>query len=275
VLGVGYQASGGSARESARSVRQSEVEVNSSDVLFEADRVRKRFGDQIVLEGISLKFRRGTLSGIMGPNGAGKSTCFNVLTGYYKPDSGQIRYDGREIGGLSPGAISKLGIARSFQVMTLFAEFSALENILVALRKTVDSGFNAYRDLRADSVSVDRAAAILAEVGLRGREKTQVRAMPYGEQRALEIGVALASEPKLLFLDEPTQGLGSDGRRNLLGLIERLKESHTLVMIEHDIPFLFRLADEVNVIHWGQVIAQGTPASLAQSKWVRAAMEAA
>lgn len=237
--------------------------------LFEATHLQKRFGDQVVLEDITLSFREGELSGIMGPNGAGKSTCFNVLTGHYKPDGGKVRFDGRDITGFSPRAIAGLGIARSFQIMTLFDEFTALENILVALKSTVTKAFNPFHDLAGNSAATDRAAEVLSKVGLAGREREKAESLPYGERRALEIGVALASEPRLLFLDEPTQGLGADGTARLADLIRELRETYTVVIIEHDMKFLFGLADKISVIHWGQVIKEGTPGELRENEWVR------
>lgn len=238
--------------------------------LFEATHLQKRFGDQVVLEDISLTFETGQLSGIMGPNGAGKSTCFNVLTGQYKPDSGKVIFDGQDITGFSPRRVSRLGIARSFQIMNLFDEFTALQNILVALPSSVKKSFNVIYDINGDSHAQDKAASILAKVGLQGKEHEIAGSLPYGVRRALEIGVALASDPRLLFLDEPTQGLGVDGTALLADLIIELKRNYSIVIIEHDMNFLFALADKISVIHWGQVIASGTPDELRANEWVKA-----
>jgi branched-chain amino acid transport system ATP-binding protein len=237
---------------------------------FVAEHLHKRFGDQVVLEDISLAFEAGSVSGIMGPNGAGKSTCFNVLTGMYKPDRGRVLFDGQEITGLSPEAITARGISRSFQIMSLFDEFTALENIMVALPDVRTGLRRPFWDVRGDSTLMDEARQVLAEVGLCGREGIVAAALPYGERRALEIAVSLAARPKIVFLDEPTQGLGADGRVRLVDLIQRLKETYTLVIIEHDMQFLFKLADRISVIHWGQVIAEGEPQELMANEWVRA-----
>ncbi|MES1206342.1 MAG: ABC transporter ATP-binding protein [Pseudomonadota bacterium] len=206
--------------------------------------MRKRFGDRVVLENVSLSFEEGQLSGIMGPNGAGKSTCFNVLTGHFPPDDGQVLLAGEDITGLSPLRIARKGVARSFQTISLFDEFTALENVLVALPAVRSVGMGANADVRCGS-------------------------LPYGERRALDIAVALAAQPRILFLDEPTQGMGADGRQRLLTLIQRLKARFTIVMIEHDMDFLFALAEQVSVIHWGQVIASGPPQRLRENPWVR------
>jgi branched-chain amino acid transport system ATP-binding protein len=237
--------------------------------LFEAAGLAKRFGDQVVLQDISLSFEEGQLAGIMGPNGAGKTTCFNVLTGLFRPDRGRVTFAGEDITGLSPRAIARKGISRSFQIMNLFNDYSALDNVLVATPHVRCQGFNPWRDLGADSTAQDLAAMVLARVGLKGKEQAQARSLSYGDRRALEIGVALAAEPRMLFLDEPTAGLGTEGTARLADLVRELKRQLTIVIIEHDMQFLFKLADAVSVIHWGQVIARGTPAELKQNEWVR------
>jgi branched-chain amino acid transport system ATP-binding protein len=237
--------------------------------LFEAAGLAKRFGDQVVLQDISLSFEEGQLAGIMGPNGAGKTTCFNVLTGLFRPDRGRVTFAGENITGLSPRAIARKGISRSFQIMNLFNDYSALDNVLVATPHVRCQGFNPWRDLGADSTAQDLAAMVLARVGLKGKEQAQARSLSYGDRRALEIGVALAAEPRMLFLDEPTAGLGTEGTARLADLVRELKRQLTIVIIEHDMQFLFKLADAVSVIHWGQVIARGTPAELKQNEWVR------
>jgi branched-chain amino acid transport system ATP-binding protein len=238
--------------------------------LFEAKDLHLRFGDRVVLENVSLAFEAGQLSGIMGPNGAGKTTCFNVLTGRYKPDRGQVLWEGRDITGHSPQAIVRLGIARSFQLMNLFDDFTVFENIAIALPQTRVRAGNMVAQAYGDSAVVDEVHTILHKVGLADRARDEAKALPYGARRALEIGVALACKPKLLFLDEPTAGLGSDGRARLADLILALKGSVTIVIIEHDMEFLFSLADQISVIHWGQVIAKGTPAALKTNPWVEA-----
>jgi branched-chain amino acid transport system ATP-binding protein len=237
--------------------------------LFEAHKLHLRFGDRVVLEEISLSFEAGKLSGIMGPNGAGKTTCFNVLTGRYKPDRGRVLFDGTDITGRSPQAIARLGIARSFQLMNLFDEFTVFENVAIALPQTRRRGRDLLGQAYADPALVTEAHEILDTVGLASRADDIAKALPYGERRALEIAVALASKPKLLFLDEPTAGLGSDGRDRLAELVRQLKGRVTIVVIEHDMEFLFGLADDISVIHWGQVIAHGSPAELRANPWVK------
>jgi branched-chain amino acid transport system ATP-binding protein len=230
--------------------------------MFEAKHLHKRFGAHVVLEDVSLRFEAGRLSGIMGPNGAGKTTCFNLLTGRYAPDRGSVRFEGRDITGLPPRAIARLGISRSFQVMNLFDDYTALDNVLVATPEVRERGFSMLGKFKGES-------DILGRVGLAGKEHVRAKDLSYGDRRALEIGVALAARPKLLFLDEPTAGLGTEGTARIAALIAGLKRSLTVVMIEHDMKFLFGLADFIYVMHWGQVIAQGTPAELRANPWVQ------
>jgi branched-chain amino acid transport system ATP-binding protein len=236
--------------------------------MFEAKRLHKRFGAHVVLEDVSMRFEAGRLSGIMGPNGAGKTTCFHLLTGQYAPDRGSVTFEGRDITGMPPRAIARLGISRSFQIMNLFNDYSALDNVLVASPEMRQKGFSMLRSFSGKDLE-EKGRAVLAQVGLSGREGVKAKDLSYGDRRALEIGVALAARPKLLFLDEPTAGLGTESTARIAGLIATLKRSITIVMIEHDMKFLFGLADHIYVMHWGQVIAQGSPAELRANPWVQ------
>jgi branched-chain amino acid transport system ATP-binding protein len=240
-----------------------------SMALFEARGLHKRFGDQVVLEDVSFSVEAGELHGIIGPNGAGKTTCFNVLTGRHRPDRGRVVFEGRDITGLAPRQVAQCGISRSFQVMNLFDDDTAIDNVVIALPSVRAIGWSMWRDLARQRSAYDEAAAILQRVGLAGRERSPARSLSYGERRALEIGVALAARPRLLFLDEPTAGLGSEGTARLAALVGALKRQLAIVIIEHDLAFLFGLADRVSVIHWGQVIAEGTPAALRANPWVQ------
>ena len=237
--------------------------------LLQADRVHKRFGTQTVLDDVSLAVDEGELAGIIGPNGAGKTTFFNVLTGRYRPDRGRVVFAGRDITGHSPARVARAGIARSFQLMNLFDDNSALDNVIVAMPPLVAHGFRMFGAVRRDSALQQEAAALLADVGLAGKERVRARSLAYGDRRCLEIAVSLAARPRLLFLDEPTAGMGSQGAGRLSELIRELRRRTTIVVIEHDMPFLFALADRISVIHWGQVIARGTPAELRANPWVQ------
>lgn len=237
--------------------------------LFAAQGLAKRFGDRVVLQDVSFEVAEGEIHGIMGPNGAGKTTCFHVLTGRYKPDAGRVTFAGEDVTGLPPRAIARRGIARSFQVMNLFNDYTALENALVATPGLRARGFDVLRDAAGLSEPLAAAHQVLADVGLAGKEGVAAKNLSYGDRRALEIAVALASKPRLLFLDEPTSGLGAEGIERLSQLVAALRGKVTMVLIEHDMRFLFGLADRIAVVHWGQVIAKGTPAELKANPWVR------
>lgn len=237
--------------------------------LIEADGVHVRFGDRVVLEEVNLSVPEGELHGIMGPNGAGKTTFFNVLTGRVRPSRGRVRLGGDDIAGLSPHAIARKGVARSFQVMTLFDEFTARENVMVALPGFRARGFDTTHAVAGNTTLAGEADEVLASVGLGEKSGVTAKQLSYGERRALEIAVAMAQRPRVLCLDEPTSGLGSDGTQRLAELIRRLKGRLTIIAVEHDMAFLFSLADRISVIHWGQVVANGTPRELQQNEWVR------
>jgi branched-chain amino acid transport system ATP-binding protein len=237
--------------------------------LIEASGVHVRFGDRVVLESIDLAVGEGEFHGLMGPNGAGKTTFFNVLTGRVKPNRGSIRLDDEDVTGLSPHRIAAKGVARSFQIMTLFDDFSARENVMVGLPAFRARGFDMRRAAAGDSEFADSASDVLATVGLADKGEVRAKDLSYGDRRALEIAVALAQSPRVLCLDEPTSGLGSDGVQRLASLVGRLKGKLTIVAIEHDMEFLFSLADRISVIHWGQVVARGTPHELQQNEWVK------
>jgi branched-chain amino acid transport system ATP-binding protein len=223
----------------------------------------------VVLEEIDLAVPEGELHGIMGPNGAGKTTFFNVLTGRVRPSRGRIRLDGEDLSGLSTHAIANKGVARSFQIMTLFNEFSARENVMVAMPSFRRRGYDMVRAAAGDLRLAEEADEVLASVGLADKAQVAAKQLSYGERRALEIAVALAQRPRVLCLDEPTSGLGSDGRQRLSELITRLRHGLTIIAIEHDMAFLFSLADRISVIHWGQVVARGRPSELQQNEWVK------
>lgn len=236
--------------------------------LFKAENLRKRFGARVVLEDISLSIDEGSVHGIMGPNGAGKTTCFHVLTGHHKPDGGRISFEGRDITGKKPHQIARLGISRSFQIMNLFDDTVVIENVILALKCFREHGLNPMRDVFSNTKVIDKALTVLDQVGLAHRAWEKSKSLPYGERRALEIAVALAPEPRIVFLDEPTSGLGTDATKALAALIRKLRSRYTICLIEHDMRFLFDLADKISVIHWGQVIAENAPAELVANKWV-------
>ena len=237
--------------------------------LFEARNIHKRFGSNVVLEDISLSFEEGQINGIMGPNGAGKTTCFHCLTGHYRPSRGSIVFDGTDITGKAPQRIARMGVSRSFQLMNLFDDACVIENIILALPEFRRRYSQVTYSVFNDDLLLTQAREVLDQVGLLGQDWQPSLSLSYGNRRALEIGVALAAKPRIVFLDEPTSGLGAEATRQLAKLIQKLRNRYTIVMIEHDMRFLFELADQISVIHWGQVIAQGTPDELQSNKWVQ------
>jgi len=236
--------------------------------LFEVQGLHKRFGARVVLENITLSVAEGTVHGIMGPNGAGKTTCFHVMTGHQMPDAGTITFDGRNITGMKPHRIARLGIARSFQIMNLFDDAVVIENVLLALPDFRARAGSVAGRVFDDKSLVAQALEVLDQVGLAGRAWEKAQALPYGDRRALEIAVALAARPRILFLDEPTSGVGGDAAGRLAALIGTLRQHYTSVLIEQDMQFVFELADRMSVIHWGQVIAEDTPTALQANPWV-------
>ena len=191
------------------------------------------------------------LTALIGPNGAGKTTCFNLLTGLLAPDAGEIHFQGQEITRLAPDRRARLGICRSFQVLTLFDDATVLENVRVAVPAMRARGFDCWTPAPSVAEATDRAAEVIRLIGLAGREHVAARYLSYGQRRLLEIGVALAGEPTLLLLDEPTSGLGSRPMETLRELVQRLAASLTIVVIEHDMDFVLTLSHHVAVLHRG------------------------
>ena len=204
----------------------------------------------------------------MGPNGAGKTTCFNVLTGRYKPDRGSVRFAGEDITGLSPRADRAQGASsRSFQIMNLFDDDTALDNVLIALPRGARAGLlDVARPRRATARRTTRPPRCSRASGWRARSTCRRKSLSYGERRALEIGVALAARAAPAVPRRADRGLGAEGTARLAELVAELKRQLTIVIIEHDMRFLFGLADRISVIHWGQVIAEGTPDALRRTR---------
>lgn len=216
------------------------------------------FGGLAALEAIDLVVERGTTHAIIGPNGAGKSTFFNCLTGLLRPTSGRVLLEGQNITGLPPERISQLGVARSYQITNIFPGSTCLENIRVAVQsRQPDSSF--LRHHRADAATLERATGIIETIGLGGKEDVMAANLSHGEQRNLEIGIALATEPMLLCLDEPTAGMSASETRDVVALIRRIGASLTILIVEHDMQVVMSLAQRITVLDYGQVLAQGTP----------------
>ena len=222
------------------------------------EKLTMRFGGLAALEDIDLAVQRGAIHAIIGPNGAGKSTFFNCLTGLLRPTSGRVLLEGEDITGLPPERISQLGVARSYQITNIFPGSTCLENVRVAVqsRQRTRSFLRHHRD---DAATLDGAEDILGTVGLGGKEDVVASSLSHGEQRNLEIGIALATRPTLLCLDEPTAGMSASETREIVELIRRIGASLTILIVEHDMQVVMSLADRITVLDYGQVLAQGTP----------------
>jgi branched-chain amino acid transport system ATP-binding protein len=243
----------------------------ASAPILETRHLRKAFGGHLVLEDVNLRFEPRRLSAIIGPNGAGKTTCFNLLTGFLAPDRGEIRYRGRDIAALPPDRRARLGICRSFQILNLFDDSTVLENVRVAVPALRRRGFDCWTPAGAIGEVEDKAARVIRLIGLGGREHVAAKFLSYGQRRLLEIGVALAGEPELLLMDEPTSGLGTRPMETLRELVQRLAEGLTIVVIEHDMDFVLTLSHHIAVLHRGTVIAEGPPEAIRDDAEVREA----
>jgi len=234
-------------------------------VLLAATGISKHFGGLAALSDVSISVRRGEIFGLIGPNGAGKTTLFNVLTGLAVPDAGQLLFDGARIDGLKPHAVARHGIARTFQNIRLFGSMTALENVMVGrhLRSTTGvfgAAFKTRGAMAEERAIAQRAHELLGYCGLAARAGDLARDLPYGDQRRLEIARALATEPKLLALDEPAAGMNATETAALKTLLERIRaDGVTLLLIEHDMKLVMGLSHSVTVLDYGVKIAEGEP----------------
>jgi branched-chain amino acid transport system ATP-binding protein len=254
-----------------------DITVSVGDTLIEVRDVTMRFGGLVALDSVSFGIRRGEILGLIGPNGAGKTTCFNAMTGVYRPTSGQVLLEGRSLGKRKKYQITRLGIARTFQNIRLFSEMTALENVVVgadARHKTSVFGalVRSPRHHREEREAVERASALLEFVGIADRAADKARNLPYGYQRRLEIARALATEPKLLCLDEPAAGFNPTEKEELMGLIRKIRDDgYTVLLIEHDMRLVMGVTDRIVVLEFGKKIAEGLPSEIRENPAVIAA----
>ena len=227
--------------------------------LLDVRGLSKRFAGLVANDDVHLQVWAGEVHALIGPNGAGKTTLVSQLAGQLASDHGSVHFDGHDISALNAHQRAQRGLVRSFQITRLFKSFSVLDHVALALQAVSGSSLRAWRPMWKESALFDRARALLADVGLRAKADFAVDQLSHGERRALEVGMALASNPKLLLLDEPMAGMGPDESARMEQLIQTLRTRSTVVLIEHDVDAVFRLADRVSVLVGGRIVASGAP----------------
>ncbi len=242
-----------------------------SEPILATERLGRQFGALRAVFGVSLEFEPGVVHAIIGPNGAGKTTLINLLSGDLPPSDGRIRYRGRDITGMAPNRISQLGIGRSFQKTNIFPGFTCLENCWLAAQSRRRTSMQFFRPARRLRDVEERALEALDTCGLGERRDTVAAEMSYGEQRQLEIGMMLATEPDLLLLDEPLAGMGTEEAAQVVALLRRLAAEHTLILIEHDMDAVFAIADRITVMVNGEVLETGSVEQIRNSAEVQQA----
>lgn len=245
--------------------------MTRADALICVSGLQKRFGRVQVIRDLNLEIHRGERHAVIGPNGAGKSTLFHLISGRYSPSSGSIRLRGEEIGGMKPHLIARRGVARSFQITSIFPRMSAFENVQCAVLWSMGLGYNFWRRLERREDVRRRVGDILRRVGLESRVEVPAAQMTYAEQRALDIGIALAGGGDVLMLDEPTAGMSREETLNIIALIREVSVDRTVLIVEHDMSVVFELADRVSVLVYGEVIASDAPDRIRENPAVRRA----
>ena len=239
--------------------------------LLKVDGLTKRFGGVVASDNIVLDVRPGELHAIIGPNGAGKTTLIGQLTGELTSDAGTIHFEGRDVTALPVYERSAMGLGRSFQITSLFRDFTVLENVALAIQAHAGHSFRFWRDARSESELREPAMATLQRVGLAHRADNRVANMSHGEHRQIELAMALAGKPRLLLLDEPMAGLGPDESARMVAMLRELKKEVSILLIEHDMEAVFALADRISVLVYGRVIACGLPDEIRANAEVRKA----
>ena len=239
--------------------------------LLEVVELRKSFGALVATDGVNFDVREGETHAVIGPNGAGKTTFIKQLSGELRPDVGQVRFAGEDITALAVQRRSRKGLARSFQITSIYRDFSALDNVALAVQAHAGHSFRFWRPAREDLALTRPALQALEKVGLQERAGVLAANLSHGEQRQLEIAMALASRPRLLLLDEPVAGMGTDESQRMVELLTTLKGEKTIILVEHDMDAVFTLADRISVLVYGRIIATGTPAEIRANADVRSA----
>jgi branched-chain amino acid transport system ATP-binding protein len=239
--------------------------------MLEVRELRKSFGGVAASDGVSLHVREGEVHALIGPNGAGKTTLIAQLSGSLACDQGQILFRGRDVTHLVQHARVRAGLVRSYQITSIFRPFTVQENLALAVQARTGSSFSFWRPVAAERALVDEAREVAAEVGLAGRLDVPAARLAHGEQRALELGLALATRPAMVLLDEPTAGMGPEESQRMIELVDRLRRRLTVLLVEHDMDAVFRLADRISVLVNGRVIATDAPQRIRENGDVRRA----
>ena len=239
--------------------------------MLEVRGLSKSFGALRACDGIDFDVREGETHAVIGPNGAGKSTFISQLAGNLRPDSGTVRFAGADITALPAPRRARLGLARSFQITSVYPEFSALDNVALAVQAHSGHSFRFWRAAQGDPALAGPAERVLEQVGLQHRKSILAANLAHGEQRQLEVAMALATEPRLLLLDEPMAGMGIEESQRMIDLLARLKQTKTIILVEHDMDAVFRLADRISVLVYGRVIATDVPERIKLNEEVRKA----
>jgi branched-chain amino acid transport system ATP-binding protein len=239
-----------------------------TDVILETKNLTKEFKGFTAVSDVNLRVERGHIHALIGPNGAGKTTCFNLLTKFLVPTSGQILFNGRDITAAKPAQIARMGIIRSFQISAVFPHLTVLQNVRIGLQRELGTSFHFWQSERSLSRLDDRAMQLLAEVDLTEFADTVTVDMPYGRKRALEIATTLAMEPELMLLDEPTQGMGHEDVHRVTELIKKVSAGRTILMVEHNMNVVSGICDKISVLQRGAMLAEGSYAEVSRNPQV-------
>ena len=240
----------------------------NSDFMIETHGLTKEFKGFAAVKNVDLKVRRGTIHALIGPNGAGKTTCFNLITKFLPPTAGRIVYDGRDITSAKPYAVARMGLVRSFQISAVFPHLSVLENVRVALQRSLGTSYHFWRSERSVEVLDDRAMTLLEDVGVSSYATLPAGELPYGRKRALEIATTLALGPSMLLLDEPMAGMGQEDIKRISDLIRRVAKNRTVLMVEHNLSVVADLSDRITVLARGEILAEGNYAEVSRNSQV-------
>ncbi len=239
--------------------------------MLRLESLRKRFGGLVATDGVVLEVAQGEVHALIGPNGAGKTTLIGQICGSLPPDSGEIYLEDRRITRAPQHKRVAAGLARSYQITSIFRSFSLLDNLAFAVQARSGSSFSFWKPVRKETALFDEARTLADEIGLGGKTDSIAGSLSHGEQRALEVGLALATRPRLVLLDEPMAGMGPEESQRMIALIERIRSRVTVLLVEHDMDAVFRLADRISVLVNGRIIATGAPASIKSNDEVRKA----